>query len=346
MRPQQRVRARALHPDRESSSTFVEPTSSAVDEGDGPVQATTGKGSVSTAVRREEHENVVPFKRGDRKVKRLRRSPLSKFLRPFVAALAIVAVPATLVAWPMTSPRFALAELTVETGERVSEAWIENALMPLMGRNVPLLSLPRVEGLLRQHPWVATADLRKDLPARLLVKVKEKQAVALLRRDGGEGAELSYLSRDGSPIASFEPLAGSVDFLLISLGAMQEAPTEDAATSLRAAIRLKDEIAEVAPSWATGLSEIVVLGEQDFEVYSTSLPFPLLLRVGTLDQKAHRLEALLPQIVERYENAAAIDLRFTRRIIVQPSVKTGSATKRFRGTAANREAVADHVQHG
>lgn len=290
-------------------------------------------------------DNVLRFRRGGSKVRRSRRSPLVKWLLPFVAASGIVALPTGLVTWTMTSPRFALAEVTVVTGEKVSEEWVRGSLRPLLGENLPLLSLTTVEGLLLRHAWIHGADLRKDLPSGLAVHVREKKAVALLRAE----QDLYYLDEEGVHIERFDPLAGSADLLLISQGrALAEEASPEAAgpaekqasgtARLRAAVRLADEIEEIHRSWSTGLSEIEILGEQDFRIY-TEMPFPLLVRAGILEDKARRLEEMLPHIAERFGTVAAIDLRFARRIIVQPSVGTGIGRRRSEPATEHREAT-------
>ena len=289
-------------------------------------------------------DNVVPFRR--RQLRRSRRSPLAKWLPPLLLALAIVGVPTGAVAWIMTSPRFALAEVSVTTGERVPEAWVRAALAPFAGRNLPLLPLDATQQRLLRHPWIRGADLRKDLPAGLAVRVTEKRAVALLR----DGKNLHYLDARGESIAPLDPLAGRLDLVLLSRAASGDAaarpaPVGEAAT-LVPALRLLEELDQVRPSWVAGLSEIEILGEKDFRVHTASLPSPLLVRAGTLHLKARRLEELLPRIVERYGAAAAIDLRFARRIIVQPSARGDQGPRPPVPAAANREARADHAQRG
>ncbi len=283
-------------------------------------------------------------------VRRSRRSLWLRLLKPFAVALLVVGLPAALAAWLMISPRFAVRELAVDTGERVSESWIREALAPVVGENLPLLPLARAERLLRRHPWVRGADLRKDLPARLRVRVTERRAVALLRTDG----ELHYLDTEGLPIAELDPRAQVADLPLISVAdgglATASSPVAegDRAATLRSAVRLLSEIDDVEPSWAAGLSEVEILGEEDFRVHTAKLSFPVLVRAGTLHLKARRLEALLPQIVERYGAAAAIDLRFARRIIVQPSVETGAGPRLSRPVpkTEHQEAATDHAQRG
>ena len=280
----------------------------------------------SGARRLEEKENVLPFKRRRGKVHISRRSPLRQWLEPFAKALLIVTIPTAAVAWLMTAPQFALQEIRVETGDRVSERWVRQALRPLIGRNLPLISLEEADSLVRRHPWLRGCDLRKNLPSGLTVQVTEKRAVALLR----EGRDLHYLDARGERITGFDPATEAADLLLISRA--------QAVMDLQPAVQMVEEIERVAPPWSAGLSEIEVVGERDFRLHTTELPFPLLVRAGTLAEKSSRLEELLPSIRGRYGALAAIDLRFARRIIVQPAGSRPRAS-----SAKSGKATADHA---
>ncbi len=300
-------------------------------------------------------------------VRRSRRGLLTRWLKPAITALALVVGPTMLVTWLMVSPRFAVRDLAIITGDRVTEAWVREALAPVVGENLPRLALAHAELLLRDHPWVRGVDLRKDLPARLAVRVEERRAVALLRT----GDELYYLDAEGSRIAPFEPSSEGADLPLISVtgpdliesstveapaapgtasdrtAGPREMPNTDRrgeAADLRSAIRLLSEVDEVELSWTAGLSEIEILSEDDFRVHTSALPFSVLVRTGTLNLRARRLEELLPHI-KRY-GAAAVDLRFARRIIVQPSVEPGSGPSRPAPKTEHREANSNHAQRG
>lgn len=254
---------------------------------------------------RQAADNVVPFRRR-RAVRRLKRHPLIRWLQPFSMAVVIVILPVVVAAWLLGSPRFALGEVQVSTGERVNKAWVEERMGPFHGRNLLLLPLEQIQERLRRHPWVATVSLRKEPPSRLHVRIEERREVALLRR----GSALLYLDTAGSAITPFEPTGEAVDLVLIS----QRSEDDDPAAAL--AFLRELEAAEVP--WIEGLSEIRMLGQKDFKIFTTKLPFPLLVRGGTVENKARRLETLLPQIVARYGSGVEVDLRFARRIIVQP----------------------------
>lgn len=262
------------------------------------------------------HRDGEPPLRRRGAIRHSRRHPLLRLVRPLLVAAAIVGAPAAAVLWFFGSPSFALRELDLhlEPGGRVTAAWVQRTLRPAVGWNLPRLPLGWVDGALKRHPWIAAADVRKQLPDQLVVHVIEKREVALGRGAGGPGEPaLWYLDAAGERIAPFDPADGETDLVLLSGGAP--------GVGMESALRLRDEIAAAAPGWADGLSEIEVLGEKDFRVWSADLPFPVLVRAGTVARKNGYLETLLPEILRRYEGAAAVDLRFKRRIILQPIVR-------------------------
>ncbi len=122
-----------------------------------------------------------------------------------------------------------------------------------------------------------------------------------------------YLDEQGSKIATFDPLRGPRDLLLVTVS-----PASGAAPA--GAFALARELEASAPLWAGTLSEIEVLGEGDFRLYLGALSFPLLVRAGTLKERLSELEKLLPKLDQRYSKLAFIDLRFDRRIIFQPAL--------------------------
>lgn len=250
---------------------------------------------------------VLPFRRRQGAVRIRRRPLLARLAGPFAQALLLVGAPAALLFWVLASPSFALADVQVEGLTHVAPQWVDRALAPLRGCNLPRLELGEVSGRLSANPWIETVTVEKRLPRALHVAVVEKRPAALLRRDH----ELLYLDSAGQVIAPFDPADGAADLLLVSVaaGAERELPQVFAFAS---------ELAAAAPAVGTGLSEVAVLGDGDFRVFSAALPFPVLLRRGPL---AHRLAVLgewLPELRRRYPKLDAVDLRFPRRMILVP----------------------------
>jgi len=258
---------------------------------------------------------VLDFRRGGAALRRRRRHPLLLLLRPLATALGLVALPLGVAAWVFTAPRFGLREVVVEGGpRRAAPEWIRQALAPCRGQNLLRLSLAEATARLQRNPWIETVELRKELPDRLHVEVTERRPVALLRTGGA----LFYADTDGHPIAPVDSLDGARRAGLLEVRFLH--PVVAGGGGVGPALEVAGELGRVRPDWAAGLTQIEVLGEEDFRLHTGALPFPLLVTRGQVGPKARRLEELLPELERRYPAIEAVDLRFSRRIVVQPGV--------------------------
>ncbi|MEM8964065.1 MAG: FtsQ-type POTRA domain-containing protein [Acidobacteriota bacterium] len=242
-------------------------------------------------------------------VKRRRRRLLTRILRPLLVVVLVVGAPVGATTWALTTPRLALEEVRIDIDPegRVASDWVRSQVMPLRGHHLLRLPLGELETALLSHRWVDAVSLRKELPRRLSVRVIERRPAALLYED-----ELVYLDTRGQRIAPFDPSTGEVDLPIV------RRRDRDDESALTVALALIDELERVAPHWAAGLSEIDVLGASDARVVTRALPYPVLLRAGTLDTRLHRLRPVLDQIDTRYGVVRELDLRFSGRIVVRP----------------------------
>ena len=279
---------------------------------------------------------VLDFRRRPTPPRRRRRSVLAALARPFAVALALVALPLAVGAWVLGSPRFALREVTTEGTSRIPAAWLQEAIAPLLGENLVVLPLSAVTGRIAKHPWIATLAVEKELPDRLRIAVTERQPVALLALPAGKGEALVYADRQGRPIAPVGPLGpgGKLPDLLIvrlapAFAAQDEAPEKGAAGAIgdkggvARALAVAGELGRANPDWAAGLTRVEVLSEEDFRLETSALPFPLLVRRGQVVEKVRYLQTLLPELGRRYARLEGVDLRFSRRIVVQPGAAAG-----------------------
>ncbi|HLF55962.1 MAG TPA: FtsQ-type POTRA domain-containing protein [Thermoanaerobaculia bacterium] len=253
---------------------------------------------------------VLPFRRRSSAVRVRRRNPWLALAAPLAKTAFAIGAPVALGLWLFTSPTFALGRVEVEGNRYVAAAEIERALDPFHGDNLLRLSLPAVERVLAKHPWIATVGVEKQLPDRLRVAIVERRPAALLRTAGG----FVVLDPEGRRISPWRPGLGGGDLLLVSIGSAAE-------VDLRGALAVADELGRAAPEWALTLSEVEALSEEDFRLYLGALPFPLLVRGGTLGARLPALRALLPELERRYAGLYAVDLRFERRIVFQPIVE-------------------------
>jgi len=253
---------------------------------------------------------VLDFRRRGAPPRRRRRHPLLLLARPLAAAVGVVLLPLGVGAWVLTSHRFALADVVVEGGtQRVKPEWVRQALAPYRGANLLRLPLAEAAAVLQKNPWVQSVELQKELPGRLRVALTERRPVALLR--SGEG--LVYADPDGRPIMQVDSVPEAHKAGLLEVFFSHPVPG-----GMESALEVAGELGRVRPDWSAALTRIDVLGEEDFRLHTDALPFSLVVTRGEVGPKARRLEELLPELERRYPAIDSVDLRFSRRIVVQP----------------------------
>ncbi len=262
---------------------------------------------------------VLDFRRRGTPPRRRRKSRVVRLLKPLAVAAAVVATPAALVAWVLTAPLFQLRTIEVRQVKgapsgRVPAAWVRQALAPLTGRNLVQASLAEATARVQANPWIASVEMAKELPDRLRVRIAERRPVALMLA----GAGLVYADSDGraiAPVATPEELAAArkAGLLVVSF------PREPHPAGIGSALHVAAELGRVEPNWAAKLAQIEVLDEEDFRLRTDAVPFPILVRGGEVAPKIEKLIKLLPELTTRYPRIEAVDLRFSRRIVVQPA---------------------------
>jgi cell division protein FtsQ len=263
---------------------------------------------------------LLDFRRGG-SPRRRRRSVLPSLLKPLTVALLVVALPLGLVTWVLTTGRFELRDVLVDgASPRIPLMGVRRDLAPFFGDNLVLLSLPAVEETLRRDPWIDTVEVSKELPDRLRVAVTERRPVALLMR----GNRLVFADSGGRAIAPVGSPEEQEAARRLKLVVVTFPPASHSARmpadAVAGALEVAGELGRVEPDWAASLSQIEVLGEEDYRLHSGALRFPLLVTRGQVGEKLRRLETLMPELDRRYPVIQAIDLRFSHRIVVQPGI--------------------------
>ncbi|HEV8631955.1 MAG TPA: FtsQ-type POTRA domain-containing protein [Thermoanaerobaculia bacterium] len=265
------------------------------------------------------HVGPTPLRR-PLAMRRRRRSGVAALLAgAAVRALLVVALPVGIVVWLLYSPYFLIREVKVDGGARVSAAWVEENLRPLVGRHVLAVSLEGVRQRLSAHPWVASVELRRELPDRLRVTVLERRPVALLAEpDGGK----TFLDGAGLPIAPC-PAPGQADPTGVlepgrAHGLLTVRDRFAGAVPVQAALDVVAELRRAQPTWGLEVREIEVLGEGEYRVTTAALDYPLLLKRGTVEEAVTNLQLMLPEISRRVPAVALADLRSPRRLVIQP----------------------------
>ena len=258
-------------------------------------------------------------------VRRRRKSGIAALLAgAALRALLVVALPVGVVVWLLYSPYFLIREVKVDGGARVSAAWMEENLTPLVGRHVLAVSLEGVRRRLSAHPWVASVELRRELPDRLRVSVVERQPVALLAGEDG----LVFLDGEGLAIAPVPSAATTTTSGRASATVTPATARPDGLLTLhyrypgpvpvQAALDLVAELRRAHPAWGVGVREVEALGEREYRVTTAALPYPLLLEAGTVAPAVTNLQQMLPEIERRVPAVGEADLRSPRRLVIRP----------------------------
>jgi cell division septal protein FtsQ len=99
-----------------------------------------------------------------------------------------------------TSERFAIAEIRIAGHARLTADEVRAALPIALGDNVFSADLDALAGRLRTHPWIASADIRRVLPATLVVELREHEPVAVVTL-----GERYLIDATGHPFKRAEP---------------------------------------------------------------------------------------------------------------------------------------------
>jgi POTRA domain, FtsQ-type len=259
-----------------------------------------------------------PFLRPTHPQRRRRRSALARAALRIARMLPVLVLPTAAWFWLIDGETFALSAVETAGSPRISPDWIERALEPELGSNLLALPLDRVRRRLEEHPWLGRIEARKELPSVLRVVVEERVAAAVLETDDG----LWFADASGERIARLEPGDSAGSLLRVAAGptaiGISPALATSEAASLRRAVAIERALLEHGPEWRLPVLWVEVIGDDDFRLWLGELPFSILVRSAGVAERIELLERLRPEILDRVEALAEVDLRFASRVIVRP----------------------------
>jgi len=128
--------------------------------------------------------------------------------------------------YALTSPRFAVQEVNLMGGKRVSPEQAQKQAGVELGQNVFALDTALAEKKLLENPWISEARVTRDLPRALRVEIKEREPVAL-----AVFSERLYLvTAEGDPFKELAP-GDPADYPIIT-GVSVEGLSRDRAREL------------------------------------------------------------------------------------------------------------------
>jgi cell division protein FtsQ len=226
-------------------------------------------------------------------------------------------------------PYFAVREVVVRGQGRLTPEHIRTRAGVEPGMSIWDVDGPSAAARLRREPWIRSAHVRRELPHRVFIQVREERPVAILATDGRAGG-LYYVSSHGRIFAALAPgdardfpyLTGLTNEDLDGGGAFGPRAMRRALALLRAAAR---------GTGTPGLvSEIRVDRARGLVLHPVRPTVPVEVGWGQFEERLARL----PRVFERYRGREAemksVSLLFDDEVIV----RTGpAATAPARGAA-------------
>jgi cell division protein FtsQ len=148
---------------------------------------------------------------------------------PAAAALAVLAVVGgglwSGYRWVTRSPRFAITQIAITGAHRVDPDALRARLPIQIGDNA-FTGLAEVARVVRAEPWVAAAEVRRQLPHTVAIELRERVAAALV-----ELGELYLVDAGGRPFKRAALEAGEGDGLPVLTGLGRAAFAADPAAA-------------------------------------------------------------------------------------------------------------------
>jgi cell division protein FtsQ len=177
------------------------------------------------------------------------------------------------------------------------------------GDHLLLCDTALVELALQRHPWIASVEVRRTLPAALEVRVSERRAAALVDLGG-----LYLVDTEGEVFKRARPGDG-LDLPVIT-GVGREDWVERRAEVeplLQAALALLDRWAERGLDRRTPVSEIHISAEYGTTLWAGPEGLEVRLGHGGLPEKLARLERVLAAVEAEGRRAEVLHLENRRR---------------------------------
>ena len=95
---------------------------------------------------------------------------------------------------------FAARQMSIEGTQRLTPETVTRQAGIRMGDNILAINLSLVRKRLLAHPWIADAEVRREIPSRLVIRVKEQNALALV-----DFGQKFLINRQGQIFKAWEP---------------------------------------------------------------------------------------------------------------------------------------------
>jgi len=243
------------------------------------------------------------------------RFPLRAWL-PVAAAvlvfLLVGAAGAAAYSWLGRSPVFSVRVVDMNPGVHVSKDEISGILRGVARGNIWSLSKEEIGRRILSHPYVREVVVRKAFPDKLMVRIEEREPVAMINLDA-----LYYVDEGGSIFKRLTAYDAKTFPILTGF------PRDDLAAGDPVTIRnLKKTIdllrrAEVG-TLSRNISEVHYDAQDGYTLVTRD--YGLQLKIGTMDfgEAMRRIEEAMPKLASLGGEKKVVDLKTAGRMYVRP----------------------------
>ncbi len=266
------------------------------------------------------------FRRPDSRPVRRRPSVLlSRFWKPAVAAVAVLAILGAISVVVLTTPGLAIDRIVVRGHFRLPASTVEGLLADLRGQNILRADLEAARARVFGTPWVEDVSLWRVLPRTIEVRVVERTPIAIARL----GQRLHLMDARGVVMAEFGPAYQDLDLPIVD--GLSRAPARGDARLDPArvdAVRRFLEALEARPALKERISQIDVSYPRDVVVLLDDDSASLRLGEAQFVERLEFYFEMLPWLGDQFQDIEYVDLRVDGRVYVKQRGESDSAVAR------------------
>ncbi|MCG3147602.1 MAG: Cell division protein FtsQ [Verrucomicrobiae bacterium] len=222
------------------------------------------------------------------------------------------------------NPRFAVTEVIVENDGVLTPPQVMGAAGVAVGQNLLAVDLARVQRRLEELPVVRRVEVRRMLPAKLVIHVDERIAVARLQTVGSRDAAF-FIDRNGVVMRPVQFRDGtvvkpqSVGVLPVLVGVPVTDLRVGSALQSEQVYRALELLDKVQQAAAGSMLEIeaIDLSKPRHLTLTTRQKTVVKFDMADFQPQLRRLSAILTWAAQRQKLVAAVDLTVSRGVPVQ-----------------------------
>lgn len=234
-----------------------------------------------------------------------------KTIVPLLCIAVILSLCGAILFYMQTSPRFEISRIGIRGHARILPETIVEALQIEPRTNIFQIQLDAVKQKLETMQWIKSAEVYRNFPDKLSIRLVERVPFALVKAD-----ELYLVDVDGVVLGALA--SGSAIRLPIITGSfVKQIHLNDDNPELAQAFHILHTLLHSSHPLFDQIRKIQIESPENVIMFNND-PLPqIYLSLLNAQQGLLRLEKIYPELA--VEQIASIDLRFQKRIIVTPN---------------------------